>query len=120
MWPSNSGYAKGDLQALPIDDGACDAALMILALTYVSEPTVALAEMARILKPGGLTVVVDLLPHDREDFRRQMEQQWMGFEPEQLRRMMSEAGFASPRVRPLSPEPGAKGPALFLATGARA
>jgi len=64
-------------------------------------------------------VVVDLLRHDREDFRRQMGQASLGFEPETLARAMRSAGLERVSVRPLPPEGQAKGPALVLATGSR-
>jgi ArsR family transcriptional regulator len=114
---ANVELRRGDLQALPMDDSTCDAALMLLALTYVTDAPVAVREMARVLKPGGRVIIVDLLPHDRDDFRRQMEQQVAGLSPEQLTDWMTTAGFADITVRPLPPEPDAKGPALFVATG---
>ncbi len=107
---------RGDLEALPIDDGACDAALMIIVLTYLSNPLTALREMKRILKPGGKAVIVDLLLHDRDDFRRQMGQRCLGFSEEQLADMLADAGFNNVTCRPLPPEKNAKGPALLLAT----
>jgi ArsR family transcriptional regulator len=60
--------------------------------------------------------VVDLLRHDRDDFRRRMGQQGFGFEPEELKAMMDAAGLDEPAARDLPPEPGAKGPALLLGT----
>jgi ArsR family transcriptional regulator len=113
----NVDVHRGDLASLPIDTGSCDAAILLLALTYVQDPAAALAEVRRILKPGGRAVVVDLLPHDREDFRRQMGQSHAGFDPASFERTMLSAGLSNARVRPLPPEPGAKGPALFLGTG---
>ena len=112
----NVDLRKGDLSAVPIDDEQCDAAMLILALTYVADPAAVLAEMARVLKRGGRAVIVDLLPHDRDDFRRQLGQTRLGFDAKELEQLLSDAGFAHVTIRPLSPEPNAKGPALLLAT----
>jgi ubiquinone/menaquinone biosynthesis C-methylase UbiE len=114
---ANVDLRVGELQALPIGDGECDAALLLLALTYVADPVVVLKEAARILKGDGRMVVIDLLPHDRNDFRREMDQQSMGFGPEAMQEMLAKAGFVDTRVRSLPPESGVKGPALFLAAG---
>lgn len=113
----NVDLRRGELSALPIDDATCDAALLLLVLTYLPDPQPALREMARILKPGGKAVIVDLLPHDREDFRRQMGQQQLGFDLDDVGQMMKQAGLTPRPARPLPPEPNVKGPALFLATG---
>ena len=112
-------FEEGNLERLPIADGACDAALMLLALTQVDEPALAVAEMARIVKPGGRAVVVDLLRHDREEFRRQMGQKRSGFAAEDLTRLLAASGFDAVRCSPLPPEPEARGPALLLASGTR-
>jgi ubiquinone/menaquinone biosynthesis C-methylase UbiE/DNA-binding MarR family transcriptional regulator len=113
----NVELRRGDLTAIPIDSATCEAALLILVLSYVVEPEAVLKETARILKPGGKAVVVDLLPHDREDFRQRMGQQVLGFEPGRVRLMMQTAGMGSTRFTSLPPEEGVKGPALFLAAG---
>jgi ubiquinone/menaquinone biosynthesis C-methylase UbiE/DNA-binding transcriptional ArsR family regulator len=110
---------RGELTAIPIDSASCDAALMILALTYLPEPKAAIMEMSRILKPGGKAVVLDLLRHDRDDFRRQFGQRWLGFEPQELQDWLIESKFQHPVSRPLPTEQAAKGPALFLCTAAR-
>lgn len=118
QWPQID-LRRGDLADLPIEDSACDGVLISLVLTYVPDPLAVLREAARILKPGGLVVVVDLLHHDREDFRRQMGQHWTGFEIDTLTQWLTAAGMAQPRVHPLAPEPQAKGPALLLARALR-
>ena len=110
----NVDWRQGSLEALPLEDESVDAALLLLALTYVAEPRAALCEAARILRPGGRLVVVDLLRHDREAFRRQMGQESLGFEPSGLETLAREAGLGSVTARSLPPEPKAKGPALLL------
>lgn len=115
----NVELRAGDLTDLPIATGGCDAALLLLALTHVADPPRVLAEVARILAPGGRAVVVDLLRHDRDAFRRQMGQLGNGFEPAELAALLEGGGLGAVRCRPLPPEPKAKGPALLLATGAR-
>jgi len=116
---ANLELRQGRLEALPVEAAACDAALMVLVLTYVPEPGAALREMARILRPGGRAVVVDLLRHDRDEFRHRMGQQCLGWEPAELAGLLGAAGLAAAACRPLPPEPGAKGPALILASAVR-
>jgi ArsR family transcriptional regulator len=115
----NVDLRRGELEALPIDDARLDAATMMMVLHHLAEPVKALAEAARVLKPGGRLLIVDMLPHDREGYRQQMGHVWMGFDDTQLRKFLTDAGFDAPRVIPLPPDPKAKGPALFTATARR-
>lgn len=111
---------RGELTAIPINNDAVDTALLILVLTYVPSPFDVIREAARILKPGGRLIIVDLLPHDRDDFRRQMEQMRSGFAPAGLSALLTQAGLGQIRITPLAPEPTSKGPALLLANAAKA
>lgn len=107
---------SGSLEALPIDTASLDAATMVLVLHHLPAPAAALGEAARVLKPGGRLLIVDMAPHDREEYRRQMGHIWLGFSDEHVRRLLHQAGFERISVRALPPQPAAKGPALFLAT----
>ncbi|HEX2204207.1 MAG TPA: metalloregulator ArsR/SmtB family transcription factor, partial [Longimicrobium sp.] len=98
----------GELEALPVDDGELDAAVLFLVLHYVAEPERALAEAARALRPGGRLLVVDMAPHDREEYRQAMGHVWQGFPPERLAGWMEEAGLERFRHVPLPPDPAAK------------
>jgi SAM-dependent methyltransferase len=112
----NIELRQGDLEALPIEDRACDAAMMVLVLTYLPEPASALSEMARVVRPGGKVVIVDVMRHDREAFRREMGQQNLGYDPSEVCVLLEEAGLTSPNCTPIPPHPDAKGPALLLCT----
>ena len=113
---NNIELRKGELTSLPIDDGSVDATLCVIVLSYIEDAAAAVKEMARILKPGGRAVIVDLLAHNRDPFRRQMGQVHSGFTTSRLTELFEQAGFADTRCRPLPPSPDATGPALLLAT----
>jgi ArsR family transcriptional regulator len=116
---ANVELRRGTLESLPLDDGSFDAALLVLSLGWVADPPRALAEAARVLRPGGRLALVDAVLHDDEDFRRRAGQVWPGFEPARVEEMLAAAGFADVTCRPLPPEPAARGPALLLARARR-
>lgn len=116
---NNVDVRRGELNALPIDDNTCSAAVVMLVLTYLTDFVAAIKEVRRVLKPGGRAIVVDLLPHDRDDFRRQLGQASLGFELEDFRTTLESAGFSHVLVQPLPPESNVKGPALFLAVAGK-
>lgn len=115
----NIDLRRGELEALPIEDARLDAATLMLVLHHLPEPAGALTEVARVLKPGGRVILVDMLPHDRESYRQQMGHVWLGFSEEQIDRLLSAAGFTDVRIVALPPDAKSKGPALFVATGRR-
>ncbi len=116
---ANVELRRGALESLPLDAGALDAATMILVLHHVPSPGMALAEAARVVKPGGRLLIVDMAPHEREEYRRDMGHVWLGFGEDQMRRLLGQAGFDDVRIHPLPPAAAARGPALFAATTTR-
>jgi SAM-dependent methyltransferase len=115
----NVELRAGALEALPVADGELDAAVLSLVLHYVAEPVPALAEAARALRPGGRLVLVDMMAHDRAEYRERMGHLWQGFTEPQVRGWFEDVGFTRVRWHPLPPDPHAKGPVLFVASGAR-
>jgi SAM-dependent methyltransferase len=111
----NVDLRQGLLEELPIEDGELDAALLILVLHHLAEPERALNEAYRTLKPGGRLLLVDMLPHEHESYRREMGHVWLGFGTEEIERRLSVAGFERLRTCALPPDPRAKGPGLFAA-----
>ena len=115
----NVDLRVGDLEALPIADRELDAAVLFLVLHHVVEPVRALAEVGRVLRPGGRVLVVDMMPHEREEYRERMGHVWQGFSADAIGGWMEEAGLQGFRYHTLPPDPDAKGPTLFAATGRR-
>jgi len=109
----------GRLEALPIADATLDIAVLSLVLHFVVDPAAVIREAARSLKAGGCLLIVDMEPHEREEYRSTMGHLWLGFSVEEMTAWLEAAGFATPRIVPLSPDPQAKGPALFTARAIR-
>ena len=115
----NVELRRGSLEALPLDAASIDVATLMLVLHHVPSPADALADAARVLKPGGRVLVTDMTPHDREEYRLRMGHVWLGFSEDHMRRLLAQAGFDKVRIHTLPPAADAKGPALFAATGCK-
>jgi ArsR family transcriptional regulator len=115
----NVELREGALESLPLADASLDAVTLMLVLHHLPAPADALAEAARVLKPGGRLLIVDMTSHDREEYRQRMGHVWLGFSDEQIQRYLAQAGFGDVRISPLSPEAEAKGPSLFVAAAKR-
>ena len=113
---TNIDWKRGTLESLPVASQTVDAATIMLVLHHLPSPAVALAEAGRILKPGGRVLIVDMAPHEKEEYRQQMGHVWLGFGEEQVKKLMTTAGFTHVKVHALPPATTAKGPALFAAT----
>ncbi len=105
------------IESLPIDDGALDAAILFLVAHFVTDPARAMAEVRRVLRPGGKLLVVDLMSHDRVEYVLHLGHVWQGFDGPQVIDWLESAGFAGCRYQPLPAAPEAKGPTLFVASG---
>ncbi len=117
---TNVEIRQGELESLPLAEGELDAAVLFLVLHHVAEPSRVLAEAARGLAPGGRLLVVDMNPHERQEYRQEMGHVWLGFDRRQLARWAAAAGFEALRFEPLPPDPEAKGPTLFAAAARKA
>jgi ArsR family transcriptional regulator len=115
----NVDVRQADLETLPLGDRELDAATLILVLHHVPSPEAVLREAARVMRPGGRILVVDMLPHDRDDIARPMGHVWMGFAPETIEAWLMAVGFVDVRNVHMPVDPRAKGPALFVASAER-
>ncbi len=117
---TNVELREGDATALPLRSGEVDAAFAHMVLQYLASPAEALAELARVAKPGGSVVVVDFAKHERAWMREELGVVWMGFAPDEIARWMESAGLRDVRVeaQPAAAR-GADLPATFIASGVK-
>src|SRR5690606_11296284 len=74
----------GDMYRLPFEDSSADAVLIHQVLQYADRPATAIAEAARILRPGGRLVVADFAPHGLEDLRSLHAHRRLGFAEDEM------------------------------------
>ena len=86
---------QGDFTDLPFADGAFDTVLFHQVLHYAFDPAAALAEAARVARPGARIAVVDFAAHDLEELRSRHAHARLGFSDEQMLALLSDAGFAA-------------------------
>jgi SAM-dependent methyltransferase len=96
-WDYQGLDAVADLTALPFPDACFDAALNIVTLEHLREPARALAEIARVLKPGGKLLVV--APHQWEV--HQAPHDYFRYTRHGLEYLLGKAGFASLEILPV-------------------
>jgi SAM-dependent methyltransferase len=55
-------FVLADAAALPLADGSFDVAVSTLSLHHWADPAAVLAEIGRVLRPGGVALIYDLRP----------------------------------------------------------
>ena len=101
---SNLVYKLGDLEKVPLKDGAVDLVLMSQSLHHAEHPVIALGEAARILKLGGQLIIIDLKQHQFEKARELYSDRWLGFAENELYKLIKEAGFSKVKVDTVAKE----------------
>jgi SAM-dependent methyltransferase len=96
---SNIAWKRGELEKLPLADESIDVAVLSQALHHAIEPRQALAEAARVLRPGGRLLVLDLRQHDQAWVQDTLGDRWLGFKDAELKKMLAEAGFTRVQLR---------------------
>lgn len=91
---ANLEYRVGDLESPPIDAGTIDLAFFSQSLHHALHPARAVAAAAKLLKPGGRIVILDLKKHNFEQARELYADNWLGFSEVELRGFLEAAGFS--------------------------
>ncbi len=95
-------FRKGELNSLPIADGAADGALAGMVLHHLQEPGTAVAEMFRILRPGGAAAVLELDPHREAWMRAGLGDRHLGLEASDVLAAFRRSGFGDVALDPLA------------------
>lgn len=94
---------EGDFERTSLRAGAFDAVFLSQSLHHAARPACAVQEAGRVLKSAGTLVVLDLARHEQDWVRAEWADQWLGFEEDELRAWMQDAGLKPERVERLRP-----------------
>jgi ArsR family transcriptional regulator len=89
----NVQVREGDMHALPFPDGHFDLVVLMHALTYAARPAVAVAEAARVLRPGGRLLLSSLAKHEHRAAVEAYGHVNLGFSDKDLRKFVEKAGL---------------------------
>lgn len=82
-----------DMYRLPLADESFDVAVLQMVLHYAEDPAGVLAEAARVLRPAGRLIVIDLALHPRDDIVARQAHRWPGFDDAAMRGLLTQAGL---------------------------
>jgi len=89
----NIEYRLGDMEEVPIEDAAVDLVFFSQSLHHALHPQRAVQEAARILRPSGRIIILDLVSHRFEEAREVYADEWLGFSETDLEAFLAKAGF---------------------------
>lgn len=90
---ASGSVRQGDLYRLPYAEDAFDVAVIHQVLHFLDDPLQAIAEAARILRPGGRLAIADFAPHAVEELRERHAHRRLGFAEGELLGWCREAGL---------------------------
>jgi ubiquinone/menaquinone biosynthesis C-methylase UbiE/DNA-binding transcriptional ArsR family regulator len=94
---------RGDLFELPYADDSFELITVHQVLHYLEDPSAAVAEAARVLKPGGRLVIADFAPHALEFLREAHQHRRLGFADKEVSQWCKAAGLSLAGTRALPP-----------------
>jgi ubiquinone/menaquinone biosynthesis C-methylase UbiE len=90
----NAHVRHGDIYALPVERDGYDVVVIHQVLHYLDDPSRAIREACRALRPGGRLFVVDFAPHQLEFLRTDHAHRRLGFSAQEICEALTEAGLS--------------------------
>ena len=100
----NVEVREGDMHALPFAAASFDLVVLMHALTYADKPAQAVAEAARVLRPGGRLLLSSLARHEHRSAVQAFGHVNLGFSARELRKFAEKAGLAVGNVESVTRE----------------
>ena len=100
----NVEVREGDMHALPFAAASFDLVVLMHALTYADKPAQAVAEAARVLRPGGRLLLSSLARHEHRSAVQAFGHVNLGFTARELRKFAEKAGLAVGSVESVTRE----------------
>lgn len=89
----NCAVQHGDMYQLPMAGASFDAVTIHQVLHFAERPEEVVGEAARVLRPGGLLVIVDFRSHGLDYLREAHEHRWLGFADEDVAKWCRGSGL---------------------------
>lgn len=105
----------GEMTHLPLADSETDGVVLNMVLHHAPSPVGVFRELARVVAPGGRILVADLQRHEQEWVRDEIADQWLGFEPAELRGWLESSGLEFEEYLPIAGNPGEAAVFLLMA-----
>jgi len=107
----------GDILSTRLPEHSADLVIVHQVLHYLPDPAAAVAEAARLVRPGGRLLIVDFAPHRLEQLREEHQHRRLGFSDAEIARWLEEGGLGSGDAVALAPD--AEGLTVCVWTGQR-
>lgn len=89
----NINLIEGDAHDLPLSDESQDMVYANLLIHHLLEPSLAIKEMYRVIKPGGQIIITDIERHNHQWTKSEKSDIWLGIDRSALKLWFEEAGF---------------------------